>query len=76
MTSKFSLLEIVVVSQAPYCSLTANESIGSLKENDFYSATLLISTHRKKILPRTEWGLFNGREIWELFIEKSLKPLD
>lgn len=77
MTSKFSLLKIAVVLQALCWVLIMSELVGRLKGNNFYSATLLISSYgEKKILPRTEWGLFDMREIWELFIEKSLKPLD
>lgn len=74
MTSKFSFLEIAVVLQALCWGLIVNELVGRLKGNNFYLATLLISTHRKKSFP--EWGLFDMREIWELFIEKSLKPLE
>lgn len=52
MTSKFSLLEIAVVLQALCWGLIMNELVGRLKGNNFYSATLLISSYRKKILPR------------------------
>lgn len=52
MTSKFSFLEIAVVLQALCWGIIVNELVGRLKGNNFYLATLLISTHRKKILPR------------------------
>lgn len=57
MTSKFCLLETAVVLQALCWGLIMNEFIGRLKGNNFYSATLLISTCRKRNPSQNRMGI-------------------
>lgn len=51
MTLKFSLLKIAVVLQALCWGPIMSELVGRLKGNNFYSATLLISSYGEKKNP-------------------------